>query len=883
MKKLFATALAGFMISAFLIFSAFAQSHQTIGSLHQASPQRPNSTLTNILNPDGSIKTSVTHGSFNAQGYRMVIGKNRTPRFTSTSPDPNDKNWDPSFTVAGVGGYGFSTASSGDTLLYVGGIFGTAGNAVANNIATYNLTSNTWSALDTTSTDKGVNSGSGNGVTSILVVGNDVYIGGYFQSAGGVSVNNIVDYNTSTKTWTPLGSGSNNGVNNVVWAMAYFGGSLYVGGQFTSAGGGAANYIARWDGSSWHALGSGVDNTVYALAISNGSLYVGGQFQHVNGNPANNIAMWDGSNWYIVGTTATDLNGSYVYSITPAGNSIYVGGDFTTAGGTTVNGITKWDGSNWNKVGTGITGTVSSIIFSGTKLYVCGQFTAAGLITVNNIAVVDTSTNTWSALGTGATVGTNNFIYFEPSVVNGRVYLPGRFTMAGGISAFGIASWNGTNWTSLGGSTNVPGGNVNALAISGENIYVGGSFLTAGTGEANNIAVFNRNTLSWSSLGIGSANGVDHEVYAIAVSGGDVYVGGSFTHAGGLPANHIAMWDGAKWNTLGTAPNDGTDDYVNTLATFGTDLYVGGAFTHAGGNAANYIAKWDGTSWSALGAGVDGEVHAIASGTNEIYVGGSFSNAGGSPASNIAEWNGTTWSALGSPTDGVDGEVLALAAYGDTVFVGGSFSNAGGNSASHLAKWNTSGWSALGTGVNNDVYAIAMNGTNLLIGGQFTSSGLVNANGVIEWDITNNSFITLGDGLNSRANAIVSTGNDTYFGGPFSTAGDKPSYSFARYNPSITGIVKENPNVIYSFELSQNYPNPFNPSTKINYSLPKEGNVKLVVFNSLGQKVAELVNGFQEAGEHNVEFNAINLASGIYFYSLQTNNYAQTKKMILLK
>ncbi len=85
------------------------------------------------------------------------------------------------------------------------------------------------------------------------------------------------------------------------------------------------------------------------------------------------------------------------------------------------------------------------------------------------------------------------------------------------------------------------------------------------------------------------------------------------------------------------------------------------------------------------------------------------------------------------------------------------------------------------------------------------------------------------------------------------------------------------------FELSQNYPNPFNPSTKISFSIPKDGNVSLKVFNALGQEVASLVNGFTEAGFHTVDFNAVNLNSGIYFYKLETTNFNQVRKMMLIK
>ena len=85
------------------------------------------------------------------------------------------------------------------------------------------------------------------------------------------------------------------------------------------------------------------------------------------------------------------------------------------------------------------------------------------------------------------------------------------------------------------------------------------------------------------------------------------------------------------------------------------------------------------------------------------------------------------------------------------------------------------------------------------------------------------------------------------------------------------------------FSLEQNYPNPFNPSTTIEYSIPESGNVKLIIFNSLGEKVTTLVNNFEEAGIHKVNFDARDLASGIYLYKIDTGKYSSIKKMILLR
>jgi hypothetical protein len=100
----------------------------------------------------------------------------------------------------------------------------------------------------------------------------------------------------------------------------------------------------------------------------------------------------------------------------------------------------------------------------------------------------------------------------------------------------------------------------------------------------------------------------------------------------------------------------------------------------------------------------------------------------------------------------------------------------------------------------------------------------------------------------------------------------------------VTGVVEQISEAVPStFRLDQNYPNPFNPSTTIHYDLQKSGFVTLKVYNVLGQEVADLVNEVRQTGTYKVTFNASSLASGVYFYTLKANNFAETRKMLLLK
>jgi hypothetical protein len=99
----------------------------------------------------------------------------------------------------------------------------------------------------------------------------------------------------------------------------------------------------------------------------------------------------------------------------------------------------------------------------------------------------------------------------------------------------------------------------------------------------------------------------------------------------------------------------------------------------------------------------------------------------------------------------------------------------------------------------------------------------------------------------------------------------------------LTGVPSASAGPPESPALSQNYPNPFNPSTTIRYGLPERAQVSLLVFNTLGQQVAVLQNGEQEAGYHDVKFDASSLPSGVYFYRLQAGSYVETRKLCLVR
>jgi photosystem II stability/assembly factor-like uncharacterized protein len=160
----------------------------------------------------------------------------------------------------------------------------------------------------------------------------------------------------------------------------------------------------------------------------------------------------------------------------------------------------------------------------------------------------------------------------------------------------------------------------------------------------------------------------------------------------------------------------------------------------------------------------------------------------------------------------------------------------------------------------------------------------INNNGFeIQRSIANSEFVTIG----FVKGVGTSTTQQEYSYADKNLTDGKYSYRLKQidYNGlyEYSNAIEVDVRSLDNYSLEQNYPNPFNPSTKIAYVLKEKTNVKILVMNALGEEVAALVNQTQEQGYHQLDFNASNLPSGIYFYSLQTDNFSETKKMLLMK
>jgi hypothetical protein len=400
-------------------------------------------------------------------------------------------------------------------------------------------------------------------------------------------------------------------------------------------------------------------------------------------------------------------------------------------------------------------------------------------------------------------------------------------------------------WASLGYGLGDPIGStfVNAIAPDGGgDVYAGGYFTVAcfnpmctNDSYVNHVAKWNPD--GWSGL----ANGVSFAAFALAVDGNDLYVGGGFygvceniqCFGEQTPVYYVARWNGSTWSPVG----HGLNDIVWALAVSGSDLYAGGSFTEICGNEtcdsgntpAMHVAKWNGSEWSALGDGLDDAVHALAISGSDLYVGGDFGricgdaacSERGTPANHIAKWNGSSWSTLGNGTSKQTGRsaVNALAVIGTDVYVGGGFKELCGNdacdsgntTANYIAKWDGHGWSTLRDGVDSDVNALAISGSDLYVGGNFgvvcgssaCDSLILNTPvfGIARWD--GSFWWDLRYGVDSVVSALAVDENALYVGGAFThicaTGGCTPgatvnyiaSYSLPTMPPTPTGTLAD--------------------------------------------------------------------------------------------
>ena len=666
-------------------------------------------------------------------------------------------------------------------------------------------------------------------VNALFRVGDYIYVGGTFKSAGGVQANNVARYDLNNQKWEALWDTNTNrngvnGVNDVVNAITYNGstGDVYFGGVFTTAGGKSCTNVAYWNPSSYtwsHTGGTGPIGTVHALEYgfsdSAGSvpvIFVGGAFPNVGLN----VAYWDGSSYNTLPDTGGSQSpigegvGGTVYALkyvtipsspTPLDGygirRLYVGGSFSAV--STGNSAQGYNASNigcWNVDGTG-----------GNPVWI-GNATGYLPLTSGVNEPVRALTYADSTITSNVTTPT---LYvggdFTVSNYNGTTPYSTPY-----ISEFSIGNnqWNplgndGNNYCShpvLALSLNVDGG-------TGGKLQIGGQFttVTASTISANHVVFYNFSTNGWEPFTTGGGgNGVNNTVRALGytylnspyVPGAQTTImGGDFTvmDVGSssppeVNANLVGMYSyqfPASFNNLsyinpsvGLGLTAGTST-INALKMIGTDLYVGGYFDSFGPD------------------------HNVGTNNPNVY--------------NIAKWDTIerVWyplvtSNLFSPGVGLTGNIgpttsiRTLETNGTKLYVGGDFfypANFNSPSLTHIGEWDptTETWTPFTfspfNGFNNVVNNIYYNSNILYATGTFTftSGNLLECRLIAKMDtstyiisaientspplISQKGFQLTTAGTES-GNAILYFSPNIYFGGFFNVSAPTPAYSFSR-------------------------------------------------------------------------------------------------------
>jgi trimeric autotransporter adhesin len=483
--------------------------------------------------------------------------------------------------------------------------------------------------------------------------GGDLVIAGDIVSVAGVPVNRIAAWNGSS--WRALGTGIE--VPYSVRSLGSFQGQLIVGGAIPSAGGVPVSNLAAWNGSAWssYAGGVGADNffaTVYALLPMPDGLLVGGSFDTAGVRDANlrtpalSLARWTGAAWNRYEGAAS------IFSMASLGGTAIGGGSFAglDSAGDRVAHLVRWDGALTSALGSGVNGPVRALkSFSPDpltrNLVVGGEFTMAGGLSAARIAQWTESdilgTREWNTMGTGFNLPVRAIERF-----NNVIYASGDFTASGdNATAYNrVARWDSINrrWLALSGTD--LNGPCYALKVFNGSLYAGGAFTSANGQASGGLARWNGS--SWSIVG-GFFLGT---VHALEVFRGELVISGQFAGLPGSP--NVARYNGVSY----AAMTGGTNDIVRALAV-GPDgnLYLAGDFTQAGGAPASRVAMWTGSAWANVN-GVDGPVHALLAHRAEVQVGGAFANTL-APAQRSTGWarfnpTGAPWVASGPVRSG---------------------------------------------------------------------------------------------------------------------------------------------------------------------------------------------------------------------------------------
>ena len=513
---------------------------------------------------------------------------------------PGESSWSSIGTLSGAG-YRVYKMGWHDGYMYVGGYFISISGVTSGGIIRYNGSS--WEDLD---------SGFITGGEKIFDFdfdpsGNIYVVGRNFGQVGSssVSVNGIAMFSILSGTWSNIGDLTYSGGAARVYSISINPtGTVYVVGLIDTAEGTAVVNVAKLLGGTWYAMSTGLggasDIPYDIIYVDSTHIYACGTFNNTGVTTLNYIAMWNGSAWVNIDGGLYAPSGSiggremaYVDDV------LYVIGGFTMAGVVDVKNFARWDStSHWVNPAYNL---AVKIYAGGTNVFHVFE-DGTYYIVYNNVGFFDG--NNFNYLGRGVN-GTVHDITWNP--IDASLYVVGEFDYAGGIRCDGVARWDG-EWHSLNGigpydSVSSYYARMVKVDISG-NVYIIGNFPSIGTDTSlSGIAKWNGS--SWSDIGggVNKTAGAAFVVYdVILLANGNMYICGSFNQTvGGTALAGVALWNGSTWSNLGAGVTSGTASLL-AINDDETILYVAGNITTIGGISTK-IAKWTiaTSAWSNVG------------------------------------------------------------------------------------------------------------------------------------------------------------------------------------------------------------------------------------------------------------------------------------------
>jgi uncharacterized delta-60 repeat protein len=500
---------------------------------------------------------------------------------------------------------------------------------------------------------------------------------------------------------------------------------------------------------------------------------------------------------------------------------------------------------------------------------------------------------------------------------SGNVYVTGYSYGSGTDYDYATIKYNNSGVQQWAARYNGPGNNDDrtySIAVDGSgNVYVTGSSVGSGIDlDYTTIKYNSAGVQQWVARYNGPGNGNDR-AYSLAVDGsGNVYVTGESIGSGTSYDYATIKYNSSgvqQWAVRYNGPGNSIDRGYSLAVDISGNVCVTGTST---GNGTNYdyatikynssgVQQWA-VRYNGPGNNEDIAASLAVDIVGNVYLTGYSRSGSGIGTEDYAtiKYNSAgvqQWVARYNGTGNNDDRANSLVydSYGNVYVTGQSIGSGVGYDYATI-KYNNSGvqqWVARYNGPGNGydyAYSIAIDGSgNIYVTGEspeiVTNSDYAtikyNNSGVQQWAARYNGPGNSDDV--ARSLAVDGSGN-VYVTG-YSRSGlnfGTEDYATIKYSQpvGITQILNEIPK---EFALSQNYPNPFNPVTNIKFALPTSSFAKLVVFDVLGREVANLVNEQLKPGIYEVDFDGTNFPSGVYFYKLTSENFSQTRKMILVK